>query len=110
MIGSLALIAYIIGGQTMCFAVLSLSQLFHAFNMRSEHSIFHIGLFTNPKMILSFIIGTIMQVTVISVDSLARIFKVIPLSLTEWITVFLFSIMPIIIVEFQKKINSNNPI
>lgn len=107
MIGSLALVAYVVGGQTMCFAVLSLSQLFHAFNMRSEHSIFQIGLFSNPKMILSFIIGTIMQVTVISIDSLARIFKVTPLSLGEWIAVFLFSIIPIIVVEIQKKCNSN---
>lgn len=106
MIGSLALVAYVVGGQTMCFAVLSLSQLFHAFNMRSEHSIFKIGLFTNPKMILSFIIGTIMQVSVISIDSLARIFKVTPLSFAEWIAVFLFSIVPIVVVEIQKKCNS----
>ncbi|MDR1701078.1 MAG: cation-translocating P-type ATPase, partial [Lachnoclostridium sp.] len=49
LIGSLALLAYtvgsrfsqngVVGGTTMCFAVLSLSQLMHAFNMRSAESL-----------------------------------------------------------------------
>ena len=49
MIGALALLAFTIGaknifggitaGRTMAFAVLSISQLVHAFNMRSEHSV-----------------------------------------------------------------------
>ncbi|MDD5935671.1 MAG: calcium-translocating P-type ATPase, PMCA-type [Clostridiales bacterium] len=111
MIGSLALIAYVKGGQTMCFAVLSLSQLFHAFNMRSEHSILKIGLFTNMKMVISFIVCTIMQVSVISIKSLASIFKVTPLCPDQWFTVFALSIVPIIIVELQKACNrgsSNN--
>lgn len=103
MIGMLALIAYMIGGQTMCFAVLSLSQLFHAFNMRSEHSIFKIGVFTNKKMVMSFVVCTFLQVAVISIKELARIFKVIPLSFEQWIIVFLLSIVPIAVVEFEKK-------
>ena len=38
------------GGQTMAFMVLSLSQVVQAFNMRSEHSLFKIGPFTNHKL------------------------------------------------------------
>lgn len=38
------------GGQTMAFMVLSLSQVIQAFNMRSEHSLFKIGPFTNHKL------------------------------------------------------------
>ena len=38
------------GGQTMAFMVLSLSQIIQAFNMRSEHSLFKIGPFTNHKL------------------------------------------------------------
>ena len=44
MIGSLA------GGQTMAFMVLALSQIVQSFNMRSEHSLFKIGPFTNHKL------------------------------------------------------------
>lgn len=38
------------GGQTMAFITLSLSQVIHAFNMRSHHSLFKIGVFTNHKL------------------------------------------------------------
>lgn len=38
------------GGQTMAFMVLSLSQIVQAYNMRSDHSLFKIGLFTNHKL------------------------------------------------------------
>ena len=38
------------GGQTMAFMVLALTQIVQAFNMRSEHSLFTIGLFTNPAL------------------------------------------------------------
>ncbi|MDO5521568.1 MAG: calcium-translocating P-type ATPase, PMCA-type [bacterium] len=123
MIGALALSAFYIGysvydtmngtfisqpliGRTMCFAVLSLSQLFHAFNMRSHHSLFTIGIFTNTKMTLSFIICVFMQVIVISYAPLAKVFKVTPLTLPQWSIVALLSFLPIIIVELQKKANS----
>lgn len=38
------------GGQTMAFMVLALSQVFHAFNMRSTRSLFRIGPFSNHKL------------------------------------------------------------
>ncbi|MEG2000695.1 MAG: cation-translocating P-type ATPase C-terminal domain-containing protein, partial [Evtepia sp.] len=38
------------GGQTMAFMVLSLSQVVHAYNMRSHHSLFAIGPFSNHKL------------------------------------------------------------
>ena len=38
------------GGQTMAFMVLALSQVVQAFNMRSDHSLFKIGPFTNGKL------------------------------------------------------------
>ncbi|MGN0452472.1 MAG: calcium-translocating P-type ATPase, PMCA-type [Ruminococcus sp.] len=38
------------GGQTMAFIVLSLSQIVQAFNMRSDHSLFRIGMFSNKTL------------------------------------------------------------
>ena len=38
------------GGQTMAFMVLSLSQVVQAFNMRSDRSLFKIGVFTSHKL------------------------------------------------------------
>ena len=59
MFGILALAAFKIGetvtgqlagGQTLAFMVLAFSQVIQAFNMRSEHSLFQIGVFTNRKL------------------------------------------------------------
>ncbi|MGM9614767.1 MAG: calcium-translocating P-type ATPase, PMCA-type [Oscillospiraceae bacterium] len=59
MFGVLSLAAYWLGetqtgsaagGQTMAFMVLALSQIVQSFNMRSEHSLFKIGVFSNHKL------------------------------------------------------------
>ncbi|BBF43972.1 lead, cadmium, zinc and mercury transporting ATPase [Lachnospiraceae bacterium KM106-2] len=122
MIGFLALSAFLIGyriydpahlysageplvGRTMCFAVLSMSQLFHAFNMKSRHSIFNHDLFNNKQLITSFLLGILLQVLVISIPTLSIVFKVTALTLEQWGIVFLLSAMPILIVELQKKAN-----
>ncbi|MFV0342838.1 MAG: calcium-translocating P-type ATPase, PMCA-type [Anaerocolumna sp.] len=89
-------------GRTMAFAVLSLSQLFHSFNMRSEHSLARIGLFTNVKLLISFVICAFLQVIVISIRPLATIFKVVPLNAAQWSLVVVFAFLPIVIVELQK--------
>lgn len=115
MIGALALLAFSIGanvlgtlttGRTMAFAVLSISQLVHAFNMRSEHSVFKAGLFKNPYLVLSLIAGLMLEVSVISIPKLAVIFGVVPLGFTGWSIVAALSLMPLVIVELQKKVTS----
>lgn len=117
MIGSLALTAYILGckycagaslilGRTMCFGVLSLSQLFHAFNMKSlTVSLAQIKLMNNPKLIFSFFICSALLVFVISVPFLANVFQVTPLSTFQWALVWFLSFLPIVIVELQKKLS-----
>jgi Ca2+-transporting ATPase len=92
-------------GRTMAFAVLSLSQLFHSFNMRSEHSLSEIGLFGNRKLVYSFLICSFLQISVISIPQLARVFQVVPLTIRQWAIVLLLSFAPILIVELQKKLN-----
>ena len=94
-------------GRTMAFAVLSLSQLFHSFNMRSEYSLTTIGFFSNIKLLLSFIVCAFLQIIVISVKPLAAIFKVVPLTMPQWSIVILLSILPIVIVELQKSTQKN---
>ena len=115
MIGALALLAFSIGvnvlgnlttGRTMAFAVLSISQLVHAFNMRSEHSVFRAGLFKNPYLVLSLIAGLMLEVSVISIPKLAVIFGVVPLGFIGWGIVAALSVMPLVIVELQKKVTS----
>ena len=114
MIGMLALLAFGIGhivfdggkeyttGRTMAFAVLSLSQLVHAFNMRSEHSLRHISLRDNPYLEWAFLIGCLLQVGVIMVKPLAAVFQVCPLDGLEWLVVAGLSFVPLPVVELEK--------
>lgn len=112
MIGAISLIAYVIGnhyfgaGSTMTFAVLSLSQLVHAFHMRSEHPLAQIGFFTNPKLLLAFVICSFLQISVIMLPFAREIFSVVPLSTPAWCVVAILSLLPLPIVELQKRSRS----
>ncbi|MDD3766547.1 MAG: calcium-translocating P-type ATPase, PMCA-type [Eubacteriales bacterium] len=109
-IGIISLLAYNIGflkynlvtGRTMAFAVLSLSQLVHSFDVRSEKSIFETGIFANMYLLYSFIICTGAQVLVIGIPFLAKLFKVVPLTLSQWLVVAALSLVPLLISEIQK--------
>lgn len=109
MIGAISLIAYVIGnhyfnaGSTMTFAVLSLSQLVHSFHMRSDHPLSEIGFFTNPKLLCSFVICAFLQIGVIMFPFAAKIFSVTPLSVSAWCVVAILSLLPLPLVELQKR-------
>lgn len=118
-IGFLALIAFIFGykvdgnsslhlGRTMCFSVLSLSQLFHSFNMRSSRSLMETGIFNNLRLTFSFFLCTLLQIVVVQYPVFAAIFKVQSLSIFQWIIVFFLSFLPIVVVEIQKRFNHSN--
>ena len=110
MLGSLTLFSFSLGtrlfgltvGRTMAFVSLGLLELVHSFNIKAEESIFKIGIFENKYLIGSFILGTLLQVIVVIVPSLAKIFELVPLNFVQWIYTILISIMPIFIIEIQK--------
>lgn len=113
MIGILTLFAFSLGnklyglqvGRTMAFISLSMLELVHSFNVRSEESLFKAGLFKNKYLIGAFLIGTILQVGVVIIPKIADIFDVVPLNNKQWIYTTIISILPLVIVEIQKKIN-----
>lgn len=117
MIGALALIAYECGlrsgghevGSTFAFAVLSLSQLVHAFNIRSDESIFQVGVFSNRKMIWAFLICCLLQTSVICIPALSSIFGTTPLTLLQWRTVILLSLVPLLAMELGKRFSKEKP-
>lgn len=72
LIGALTLTSYIIGeitshalGQTMAFLTLSSTQLFHAYNVKSNFSIFNKKTYKNKFMNFAFLIGFVLQLFVI---------------------------------------------
>ena len=116
MVGALTLTAYCLGeyvlgdpaaadatANTMAFATLTLSQLFHAFDVRSEdQSLFRIGLFSNKAMNEAFLVGLAMQMSVLCLPPLQKIFSVVFLAPAEWLVVLVLAITPVLIGEAVK--------
>ena len=113
MIGMLTLIAFSIGnkyygievGRTMAFIAIGMLELVHSFNIKSEQSIFKTGILENKFLIGSFILGVFVQTIVVIVPTFAEIFKLVPLNNIQWIITIIISILPIPIMELQKKVN-----
>ena len=113
MIGMFTILAFFIGNKyygievarTMAFISLGMLELIHSFNVKSEESIFKVGLFENKYLLGAFVLGTVLQLGIVFVPSLAEIFKLTQLNSTQWLITLAISIAPIIIVEVQKKFN-----
>lgn len=116
MIGILTLIAYYIGtrttianagislGETMALAVLAISQLVHAFNIRSNHSLFKVGLISNKYMLWAFLGALLLMLFVLCIPFMQIVFEVIPMNMLEWVIVIGLSIVPFFVMECAKAI------
>ena len=119
MVGGLTLAAYFLGltrlgepGQagaaanTMAFATLTMCQLFHAFNVRSEdRSLFALGALSNPAMNRAFLAGMAMQLSVLLLPPLQGVFSVVPMTGTQWLAVLALAAAPVPICEGVKAWN-----
>ena len=115
LVGALALLAYTLGriyfdvdpanpivGRTMAFTVLSLSQLVHSFNMRSEHSVLKLGLFSNEKLVAACGLCAFLMVSVVLFSPLASLFQTTALTAFQWMIVVVLSLCPLLVVEGEK--------
>ena len=116
MVGLLTLAAYWLGeyvlsdpaqadatANTMAFATLTFSQLFHAFDVRSEsQSLFRLGISSNPAMNKAFLVGMALQLSVLLIPPLMDLFQVCPLSPLEWGCVLSLAVLPIVFCEIEK--------
>lgn len=113
MLGMFTLLAFSIGnrlysvevGRTMAFLTLGILELVHSFNIKSEESIFKIGIFENKYLIGALVLGVILQVIVVVVSPLAQVFSLVPLTGIQWLYTILIAVAPIPIVEIQKAVN-----
>ena len=122
MVGGLTLTAYFLGeyvlsdpgeaaasANTMAFATLTLCQLFHAFDVRSERaSLLHIGVFSNPAMNKAFLAGLVMQLSVLCIPPLQRIFGVVTMNPAEWAVVLALAVAPVMVCEAVKALERTN--
>ena len=119
LIGAAALFAFCIGtgflprtdetgalmtGQTMAFAVLSLSQIIHAYDVRSKHSLLSIGIFGNKTLNIACVFSLITALFVMLVPGVNTVFGMCALSVGQWLSVLALSILPFVVCEIVKKI------
>ena len=114
LIGLIALASYLIGnresheiGMTMAFITLVLTQLIHAFNIKSEKSIFNKQIFNNKYLWLAFVVGIGLQLCVIYIPFLANIFDLVPLDLRHVLISIGLSLIMLIVSEIVKLVKRN---
>ena len=104
--------AYLIGLQqgsypvavTMAFCVLSISQLFHSLNQRSNtESIFRASTH-NRSLFWAMLASSVILVAILFFPPLRSFFKLTTLTLSQWSITLLFSLIPLVLVEITKAI------
>lgn len=121
MIGMLSLFAYFVGsrvmggsepnlalGETMAFATLAFSQIIHAFNIRSTHSLFEVGFFTNRRMCGAFAVSLAAMLVVLLIPPLRTVFGLSAMNSAAWLTVAGLSFVPFVVMETYKYIRTQH--
>ncbi len=92
------------GGSTMAFLTLALAQTVHAFNMRSDHSVFKIGMFGNKLLNWVTLLSIALIAFVAFVPGVVTAFGMTYLPWYGYMIVLGFSVVPLIIMEIVKAI------
>lgn len=115
MFATLTLIGFLIGhkydvqgsesaGQTVAFMVLALSQVVQAFNMRSDHSLFKIGPFTNKMLNFAALISTAL-VALVLFTPVGTAFGLVMLPYSVYLYALGLIFVPFVVMEISKLIN-----
>ena len=108
--GALCLLAFRIGqtvtgelagGQTLAFLVLSLSQVIQAFNMRSEHSLFRIGVFSNRRLNQAALVSIVL-VALVLFTPLSIPFGLVHLPVSLYLIGLVLIFVPVAVMELSK--------
>ena len=93
-------------GQTMAFITLAMIQCFHSFNMRSNHSLFKIGLFTNKTLNKAFLVSVGMMAVVTFVTPISGVFGLVNFYDSNWwayLAALALSLVPVPVMELDKR-------
>lgn len=88
--------------RTMAFLVLATSQLVHSFNMRSQHSLFEIGFFTNKSLNLAVLLSAGLMLLVLF--PLHELFQITLLTPRLYLYGLGLSLVPLVFEEIRKQI------
>ncbi len=107
-LGSYMLVLRVFGeglatARTFAFSVLTLSQLFHALNCRSQtRSFFALGPFSNPWLLYAVVFSLLLHLGIVYIPFLQPIFHTVPLSPRDWGLMLVISALPLAFMEIYK--------
>lgn len=113
MFAVLTIIGYVIGveatgevngGRTMAFMVLAMTQIIHAFNMRSDHSLFKTGFFTNKYLNGAAVLSLGLTAIVLLVPQIAMVFGLLILPTKLYVYGLLLALVPLVVLESAKAV------
>ncbi len=115
MIGTIGLVTFVYflpegidKARTATFVMLTCSQIFFIFSMRSPTiSIFKLGFFSNKFLFLSIGLVVILTTMLIEIEFFANIFRFTTLKWSELGGLILFSTIPLFVMEFYKSLKRN---
>ncbi len=91
--------------QTMAFTTLMMLQMFNVLNSTSENeSIFKKGIFSNRWLWVAIICSISLQLAIIYIPIMAKLFKVVKLTFNDWIFITLASSSVLVLAEIIKLI------
>ncbi len=90
------------GGQTLAFMVLALSQIVQAYNMRSGHSLFKIGVFTNGQLNRAALVSFLLVACVLFIPPLVSIFGLVLLPWKLYLIGVGLILVPLVVMELSK--------
>ncbi len=89
--------------QTETFTVLAVCQWFNVLNCRSEtRSALSLSLFGNPWLIGGLVVGNLLQVAVVFLPSLNRVFHTVPFGLLEFLGIGVVASLVLWVEEIRK--------
>ncbi len=91
------------GGQTMAFMVLALCQIVQAYNMRSEHSLFKIGPFSNHKLNWAALISVLL-VCLVLFTPVGIAFELVILPWKMYLLGLGLILVPFVVMELAKAV------
>ena len=89
-------------GRTVAFAVLALSQMVHAFNMRSSHPLLRPGATHNRYMVGAAGVSLLLTLGALLIPGVRDIFSLVPMGWREWGAVAVLSLVPLAVLEVYK--------
>ena len=93
----------LMGGQTMAFLVLALTQIVQAYNMRSEHSLFAIGPFGNKRLNLAAL-ASLALVALVLFTPLRIAFELTLLPVWLYLAGLGLVFVPLVVMELAKAV------